>query len=61
MNNCEICENLQGLCNLHKPKETAEERQMRKATWMARATAHFDTPEIRKEAEDRWEEANKEE
>lgn len=40
-------------------KETKEERAERKAIWMGRATAHFDTPKIRKEASEKWEEANK--
>ena len=38
--------------------ETPEEREQRKAIYIARATSHFDTPEIRKEAEDKWNEAN---
>lgn len=39
--------------------ETKEERAERKAIWMEKATAHFDTPEIRQEASDKFEEANK--
>jgi hypothetical protein len=31
----------------------------RKSLFIARATAHFDTPEIRKQAGEKWEEANK--
>lgn len=38
--------------------ETKEQREERKAIYLARATAHFDTPEIRKEASNKWEEAN---
>ena len=41
-------------------KETKKERLERKAIWIARATAHYDTPEIRKEASDMFDEANKE-
>lgn len=40
--------------------ETTEQRAQRKAAWIARATSHFDTPEIRKEAAEQWEAANKE-
>jgi hypothetical protein len=41
--------------------ETDEEREERKAQFIARATAHFDSPQIRKEASDKWEESNKKE
>lgn len=33
-------------------------RKERKSQWIARTTAHFDTPEIRKEAEEMFEKAN---
>ena len=39
--------------------ESKEERAARKAKWIARATAHLDTPRIRKEASDMFEERNK--
>lgn len=39
-------------------EETTEERAQRKANWMARATSHFDTPEIREEADQLFEENN---
>lgn len=39
-------------------KETDEERAERKALFITRSTAHFDTPEIRKEAAEKWEAAN---
>lgn len=39
--------------------ETKQEREQRKQIWIARATAHFDTPAIRKEASDMFEKANK--
>lgn len=55
---CELCKNLSGLCNLHKPKETEGERRARKALYIARCTAHFDTPQIRKEASVAWDKAN---
>lgn len=32
--------------------------QRRKAIWMAKATAHMDTPEIRKEASDTFDKEN---
>lgn len=38
--------------------ETKEDRAQRKAIWIARATSHFDTDEIRKEASDIFEEKN---
>lgn len=38
--------------------ETQKERELRKSTFIARATSHFDTPEIRKEASDMFEDAN---
>lgn len=38
--------------------ETKEERQNRKQLFITRATALYDTPEIRKEAEQKWEGAN---
>lgn len=38
--------------------ETKEERAERKAIYIAKATSHFDSPEIRKEASDKWEKAN---
>lgn len=40
-------------------KETKEKRAERKSIWIARATAHFDAPEIRKEAGEKFEKANK--
>ncbi len=43
-----------------KKKETKQERAQRKAIYIGRATAHYDTPQIRKEASEKWEEANKE-
>ena len=36
-----------------------EEKAFRKAIWIAKATAHFDTPQIRKEASDMFDERNK--
>lgn len=38
--------------------ETKQEREQRKSLFVARATALYDTPEIRKEAEQKWEGAN---
>lgn len=38
--------------------ETQEERELRKSTYIAKATAHFDSPQIRKEASDKWEKSN---
>lgn len=38
--------------------ETTEEREIRKSVWLQKATTHFDTPEIRKEAEEMFEKAN---
>jgi hypothetical protein len=56
---CEYCDNLKTNCNLHKLPETLEERKQRKSLFISKATAHFDTPAIRKEAEEMWEKANK--
>ena len=55
---CEICTNQKGLCNLHKPPETPEERKQRKQQFISRATAHFDSPELRLEAEELFEKQN---
>lgn len=55
---CQICENLQGLCNLHKPKETSQERAQRKALYIARGTALYDSEDLRKELENKFEEFN---
>jgi len=55
---CEICRNLTSTCNLHKPKETPEERLQRRSTFIAFATRHLDTPEIRKEAGEMWDRVN---
>ena len=55
---CEMCDNLKLMCNLHKPPETLEERADRKAIWIARVTKHFDSPELRKEANDIFEKQN---
>lgn len=35
-----------------------QEQELRKATFIARATRHFDTPEIRKEASEMWDKHN---
>ena len=43
---------------MFKKPETTKERRERKAQWLARATAHFDTPEIRKDAGEMFEKAN---
>ena len=40
-------------------KETPKRRAERKSVFIGRATAHFDTAQIRKEASDLWEKANK--
>lgn len=37
-----------------------DEKQLRKSIWMAKATAHFDSPQIRKEAEEIFEKKWKE-
>ena len=39
-------------------KET--DREQRKRIWIERATSHFDSPKIRKEAEEMFEKANPE-
>lgn len=39
-------------------KETQQERAQRKAIFIARATKHFDTPKIRKEASEMFDKAN---
>ena len=39
--------------------ETNEQRNKRKSIWIAKATAHFDTPKIRKEADKMFEKKNK--
>lgn len=39
-------------------KETPQQRAERKATWIARCTAHIDNKRIRKEASDMFEESN---
>lgn len=44
---------------MKEQKETDEELQRRKSIWIARATSHFDSPEIRKEASDMFDKANK--
>ena len=56
--NCDICINQKGYCNLHKPKETEEEREERKQIFIQRATSHFDSLELRKEAEELFEKQN---
>jgi hypothetical protein len=38
--------------------ETPEQRAQNKANYIARATSHFDSPKIRKEAAEQWEAAN---
>lgn len=62
-NKCEICENLQGLCNLHKPKETEEERAQRKLDYLSsvlrKGHGMVDEWELLMEASKKWEEANK--
>ena len=40
-------------------QDKIKKRAERKALWMAKATAHFDSPEIRKEAEEMFETRNK--
>lgn len=35
---------------LKRNKEWLEQREERKALWLAKATQHFDTPKIRREA-----------
>lgn len=35
-----------------------EDEKLRKATYIARATRHFDTPQIRREASRAWDEVN---
>lgn len=52
---CKLCNYMNRNCPDH---ETTEERAERKAIWMARATAHIDTPRIRREAEAKWAKAN---
>lgn len=55
---CKIYTNQKGLCNLHKPKETKEEREQRKQIFIQKATSHLDSPELRKEAEELFEKQN---
>jgi hypothetical protein len=38
--------------------ETLKDRQVRKSTFIARATKHFDSPELRKEAAELFEKSN---
>lgn len=44
---CKLCENQAVICPLH---ERDKERESRKSIWMSKATQHFDTPKIRKQA-----------
>lgn len=39
-------------------KETKEQREARKRRWIEKATSHYDSPELRKEAEEMFEKAN---
>ncbi len=47
-------------CGKCSPKEYAiwYDREERKAKWISKATAHFDTPEIRREALEMFDKAN---
>lgn len=39
-------------------KESKEERELRKQMYISRVTSHFDTPKLRKEAEEKFEKEN---
>ena len=39
--------------------ETKQERAERKSIFIARATSHFDSPKIRRQASRKWERANR--
>mgnify|MGYP007044012481 CR=1 FL=1 len=39
-------------------KENKQQQKNHKAIFIARATRHFDTPEIRKEASEMWDDKN---
>lgn len=59
--NCELCKNLQGTCNLHKPKETEAERLERRGMYVARAVSMVlgaDEDLVRKEAKEKFDRVN---
>ena len=60
--NCEVCANLDAICNIHSPIETPGERAERKSMHMAQLSRYgkgMESAEDIKTWEKKWEDANK--